>query len=153
MGIVVENVSKQFGSFQALDRVSLEIESGSLVALLGPSGSGKSTLLRLIAGLPDSGKIWLTGQDATNTSVQDRKIGFVFQHYALFKHMTVRKNIAFGMQIQKTPPPKVKSRVEELLNLVQLGGLGDRYPSQLSGGQRQRVALARAWLWNRRCYC
>lgn len=146
MGIVVENVSKQFGSFQALDRVSLEIESGSLVALLGPSGSGKSTLLRLIAGLemPDSGKIWLTGQDATNTSVQDRKIGFVFQHYALFKHMTVRKNIAFGLQIQKTPPAKVKSRVEELLNLVQLAGLGDRYPSQLSGGQRQRVALARA---------
>ncbi len=146
MGIVVEDVSKQFGSFQALDRVSLKIESGSLVALLGPSGSGKSTLLRLIAGLemPDSGKIWLTGQDATNTSVQDRKIGFVFQHYALFKHMTVRKNIAFGMEIQKTPPPKVKSRVEELLNLVQLGGLGDRYPSQLSGGQRQRVALARA---------
>ena len=146
MGIVVDNVSKQFGSFQALDRVSLEIESGSLVALLGPSGSGKSTLLRLIAGLemPDSGKIWLTGQDATNTSVQDRKIGFVFQHYALFKHMTVRKNIAFGMQIQKTPPAKVKARVEELLNLVQLAGLGDRYPSQLSGGQRQRVALARA---------
>jgi sulfate transport system ATP-binding protein len=146
MGIVVEDVSKQFGSFQALDRVSLKIESGSLVALLGPSGSGKSTLLRLIAGLemPDSGKIWLTGQDATNTSVQDRKIGFVFQHYALFKHMTVRKNIAFGMEIQKTPPTKVKSRVEELLNLVQLGGLGDRYPSQLSGGQRQRVALARA---------
>jgi sulfate/thiosulfate transport system ATP-binding protein len=146
MGIVVEDVSKQFGSFQALDRVSLKIESGSLVALLGPSGSGKSTLLRLIAGLemPDSGKIWLTGQDATNTSVQDRNIGFVFQHYALFKHMTVRKNIAFGMEIQKTPPTKVKSRVEELLNLVQLGGLGDRYPSQLSGGQRQRVALARA---------
>ncbi len=146
MGITVENVSKHFGSFQALDRVSLEIESGSLVALLGPSGSGKSTLLRLIAGLemPDSGKIWLTGQDATNTSVQDRNIGFVFQHYALFKHMTVRKNIAFGMEIQKTPPAKVKSRVEELLNLVQLAGLGDRYPSQLSGGQRQRVALARA---------
>ncbi|WP_341732171.1 sulfate/molybdate ABC transporter ATP-binding protein [Microcoleus sp. EPA2] len=146
MGILVENVSKHFGSFQALDQVSLEIESGSLVALLGPSGSGKSTLLRLIAGLemPDSGKIWLTGQDATNTSVQDRKIGFVFQHYALFKHMTVRKNIAFGLEIQKTAPAKVKSRVEELLNLVQLGGLGDRYPSQLSGGQRQRVALARA---------
>ena len=146
MGIVVENVSKHFGSFQALDRVSLQIESGSLVALLGPSGSGKSTLLRLIAGLemPDSGKIWLTGQDATNTSVQDRNIGFVFQHYALFKHMTVRKNIAFGMEIQKIAPAKVKSRVEELLNLVQLAGLGERYPSQLSGGQRQRVALARA---------
>lgn len=146
MGIVIENVSKQFGSFQALDRVSLNIEAGSLVALLGPSGSGKSTLLRLIAGLemPDSGKIWLTGQDATHSSVQERNIGFVFQHYALFKHMTVRKNIAFGMEIQKMPPAKVKARVEELLNLVQLGGLGDRYPSQLSGGQRQRVALARA---------
>ena len=146
MGIVVENVSKQFGSFQAVDEVNLEIQSGSLVALLGPSGSGKSTLLRLIAGLemPDSGKIWLTGQDATHQSVQDRNIGFVFQHYALFKHLTVRKNIAFGLEIQKTPKGKVKARVEELLELVQLSGLGDRYPSQLSGGQRQRVALARA---------
>ncbi|MFE1745958.1 sulfate/molybdate ABC transporter ATP-binding protein [Coleofasciculus sp. H7-2] len=146
MGIVVENVSKQFGSFKAVDEVNLEIQSGSLVALLGPSGSGKSTLLRLIAGLemPDSGKIWLTGQDATHQSVQDRNIGFVFQHYALFKHLTVRKNIAFGLEIQKTPKGKVKARVEELLELVQLSGLGDRYPSQLSGGQRQRVALARA---------
>ncbi len=146
MGIVVENVSKQFGSFQAVDQVSLEIKSGSLVALLGPSGSGKSSLLRLISGLelPDSGKIWLTGKDATYQSVQDRNIGFVFQHYALFKHLTVRKNIAFGLEINKTPPAKVKVRVEELLELVQLGGLGDRYPSQLSGGQRQRVALARA---------
>lgn len=146
MGIVVENVSKQFGSFKAVDQVSLEIESGSLVALLGPSGSGKSTLLRLIAGLelPDSGKIWLTGKDATNQSVQDRNIGFVFQHYALFKHMSVRQNIAFGMQIRKTTKANVKARVEELLELVQLSGLGNRYPSQLSGGQRQRVALARA---------
>ncbi|MBD1943898.1 TOBE-like domain-containing protein [Coleofasciculus sp. FACHB-712] len=146
MGIVVENVSKEFGSFKAVDEVNLEIQSGSLVALLGPSGSGKSTLLRLIAGLemPDSGKIWLTGQDATHQSVQDRNIGFVFQHYALFKHLTVRKNIAFGLEIQKTPKGKVKARVEELLELVQLSGLGDRYPSQLSGGQRQRVALARA---------
>jgi sulfate transport system ATP-binding protein len=146
VGIVVENVSKQFGSFQAVDEVNLEIQSGSLVALLGPSGSGKSTLLRLIAGLemPDSGKIWLTGQDATHQSVQDRNIGFVFQHYALFKHLTVRKNIAFGLEIQKTVKGKVKARVEELLELVQLSGLGDRYPSQLSGGQRQRVALARA---------
>jgi sulfate/thiosulfate transport system ATP-binding protein len=146
MGIVVENVSKQFGSFQAVDQVSVSIESGSLVALLGPSGSGKSTLLRLIAGLelPDSGKIWLTGQDATYQSVQDRNIGFVFQHYALFKHLTIRKNIAFGLEIQKAPPAQVKQRVEELLELVQLKGLGDRYPSQLSGGQRQRVALARA---------
>lgn len=146
MGIVVENVSKKFGSFQAVDRVSLEIESGSLVALLGPSGSGKSTLLRLISGLemPDSGKIWLTGKDATQQSVQERNIGFVFQHYALFKHMSVRENIAFGLDIRKTGKAKVKARVNELLELVQLTGLGDRYPSQLSGGQRQRVALARA---------
>lgn len=146
MGIVVENVSKQFGSFKAVDQVSLEIKSGSLVALLGPSGSGKSTLLRLIAGLemPDSGKIWLTGTDATNQSVQERNIGFVFQHYALFKHMNVRQNIAFGLEIHKTTKAKVKARVEELLELVQLSGLGNRYPSQLSGGQRQRVALARA---------
>ena len=146
MGIVVENVSKQFGSFKAVDQVSLEIESGSLVALLGPSGSGKSTLLRLIAGLemPDNGKIWLTGKDATKQSVQERNIGFVFQHYALFKHMSVRQNIAFGLEIRKKTKAFVKARVEELLELVQLRGLGDRYPSQLSGGQRQRVALARA---------
>ncbi|MBD2628432.1 sulfate/molybdate ABC transporter ATP-binding protein [Trichormus variabilis] len=146
MGIVVENVSKRFGSFQAVDQVSLEINSGSLVALLGPSGSGKSTLLRLISGLemPDSGKILLTGKDATYQSVQERNIGFVFQHYALFKHLTVRQNIAFGLEIRKAPPKKIKGRVEQLLELVQLSGLGDRYPSQLSGGQRQRVALARA---------
>lgn len=146
MGIVVDNVSKQFGSFRAVDQVDLEIKTGSLVALLGPSGSGKSTLLRLIAGLetPDSGRILLTGKDATHESVQDRNIGFVFQHYALFKHLTVRRNIAFGMEIRKMPKGRVKARVEELLELVQLKGMGDRYPSQLSGGQRQRVALARA---------
>ncbi len=146
MGIVVESACKQFGSFKAVDNVSLEIKSGSLVALLGPSGSGKSTLLRLIAGLemPDSGKILLTGKDATYQSVQERNIGFVFQHYALFKHMTVRKNIAFGLEIRKESKAKVKARVDELLDLVQLRGLGERYPSQLSGGQRQRVALARA---------
>jgi sulfate/thiosulfate transport system ATP-binding protein len=146
VGIVVENVSKQFGSFKAVDQVSLKIESGSLVALLGPSGSGKSTLLRLIAGLetPDSGRILLTGTDATHQSVQERNIGFVFQHYALFKHLTVRQNIAFGLEIRKASNAHVKGRVEELLELVQLSGLGDRYPSQLSGGQRQRVALARA---------
>ncbi|NEU75522.1 sulfate/molybdate ABC transporter ATP-binding protein [Hassallia byssoidea VB512170] len=146
MGIVVENVSKQFGSFKAVDDVNLEIKSGSLVALLGPSGSGKSTLLRLISGLemPDSGKIFLTGKDATYQSVQDRNIGFVFQHYALFKHLTVRKNIGFGLELRKAPKAKIKARVEQLLELVQLSGLGDRYPSQLSGGQRQRVALARA---------
>ena len=146
MGIVVENVSKQFGSFQAVEQINLEIQSGSLVALLGPSGSGKSTLLRLIAGLelPDTGKIILTGKDATNQSVQERNIGFVFQHYALFKHLTVRKNIAFGLEIRKAPKKKIEGKVEQLLELVQLTGLGDRYPSQLSGGQRQRVALARA---------
>lgn len=146
MGIAVEDVSKRFGSFQAVEQVSLDIKSGSLVALLGPSGSGKSTLLRLIAGLetPDSGRIWITGNDATHQSVQNRSIGFVFQHYALFKHLTLRQNVAFGLDIRKTPKLKVKARVEELLNLVQLGGLGDRYPSQISGGQRQRVALARA---------
>jgi sulfate/thiosulfate transport system ATP-binding protein len=146
VGIVVQDVSKQFGSFQAVDQVSLEIKSGALVALLGPSGSGKSTLLRLISGLetPDSGKILITGEDATDRSVQERNIGFVFQHYALFKHLTVRKNIAFGLEIRKAKPERVKARVEELLELVQLRGLGDRYPSQLSGGQRQRVALARA---------
>jgi sulfate transport system ATP-binding protein len=146
VGIVVENVSKQFGDFQAVNQVDLEIKTGSLVALLGPSGSGKSTLLRLIAGLEtaDIGKIILTGRDATHQSVQERNIGFVFQHYALFKHLTVRKNIAFGMEIRKMPKARIKNRVEELLELVQLSGLGDRYPSQLSGGQRQRVALARA---------
>jgi len=146
VGINVEDVSKQFGSFQAVSQVSLEIKSGTLIALLGPSGSGKSTLLRLISGLetPDSGKIWLTGEDATHRSVQDRNIGFVFQHYALFKHLTVRKNIAFALELRKASSQQVKARVDELLELVQLHGLGDRYPSQLSGGQRQRVALARA---------
>ncbi|MDZ7959293.1 MAG: TOBE-like domain-containing protein [Aulosira sp. DedQUE10] len=146
MGISVENVSKNFGSFKAIEQVNLEVKTGSLVALLGPSGSGKSTLLRLIAGLelPDTGKIFLTGKDATYQSVQDRNIGFVFQHYALFKHRTVRENIAFGLEIRKVPPKKIQGRVEQLLELVQLAGLGDRYPSQLSGGQRQRVALARA---------
>jgi len=146
MGILVENVSKHFGSFQAVEDVNLEIKSGSLVALLGPSGSGKSTLLRLIAGLepPDIGKIWITGKDATYQSVQERQIGFVFQHYALFKHLTIRDNIGFGMEIRKASKERTRKRVEELLDLIQLSGLGDRYPSQLSGGQRQRVALARA---------
>ncbi len=146
MGIRVQDVCKRFGDFQALDRVSVEIESGSLVALLGPSGSGKSTLLRSIAGLetPDSGRISLMDEDATDRSVQDRNIGFVFQHYALFKHMTLRRNIGFGMELRKMPKARIKARTEELLDLVQLTGLGDRYPSQISGGQRQRVALARA---------
>lgn len=146
MGISVENISKSFGSFAALDQVSVEIKTGSLVALLGPSGSGKSTLLRIIAGLeqPDEGRVFMAGQDATYTSVQERNIGFVFQHYALFKHMTVRQNIAFGLDIRKKPKAGIKSRVDELLELVQMKNFGDRYPSQLSGGQRQRIALARA---------
>lgn len=144
-GILIENISRKFGSFQAVDRINLEIETGSLTALLGPSGSGKSTLLRLIAGLetPDSGRIEIAGRDVTYKSVRSRGIGFVFQHYALFKHMTIRQNIAFGLELQKAPKAKVRAKVEQLLELVQLQGLGDRYPSQLSGGQRQRVALAR----------
>ncbi len=146
MEIVAENVSKQFGSFKALDQVNLEVKRGSLVSLLGPSGSGKSTLLRVIAGLeaPDTGKIWISGNDATRKSVQNRNIGFVFQHYALFKHLTIRENIAFGLNIRKAQKGRTKARVDELLELIQLSGLGNRYPSQLSGGQRQRVALARA---------
>lgn len=146
MSIKVQNVSKRFGSFVAVDDVTLEIAPGSLTALLGPSGSGKSTLLRMIAGLeqPDHGEILLLGQDATYRSVQERGIGFVFQHYALFKHLTVRENIGFPLSIRKVAKHKIKTRAEELLNLVQMQGLGDRYPSQLSGGQRQRVALARA---------
>ncbi len=146
MGIAVENVTKKYGSFYAVDNVSLEVKTGSLVALLGPSGSGKSTLLRIIAGLeaPDAGQIWLNGENATYKSVQERNIGFVFQNYALFKHLTVRENIAFGLDIRKIPKNKINQRIEELLKLVRLEGLGDRYPSQLSGGQRQRVALARA---------
>ncbi len=146
MSIKVQNVSKHFGSFIAVDDVSLEIPLGSLTALLGPSGSGKSTLLRMIAGLeqPDSGEILLLGENSTYRTVQERGIGFVFQHYALFKHLTVRENIGFPLAIRKVAKHKIKDRAEELLNLVQLQGLGDRYPSQLSGGQRQRVALARA---------
>ncbi|MFS8796030.1 sulfate ABC transporter ATP-binding protein [Synechococcus sp. R70.1] len=146
MGITIAGVSKRFGEFQALYPTDLTIPTGSLVALLGPSGSGKSTLLRLIAGLekPDTGRIFLTGRDATHASVQERNVGFVFQHYALFKHMTVRQNIAFGLEIRRLPRAEIRARVDELLELVQLSGFGDHYPSQLSGGQRQRVALARA---------
>jgi sulfate/thiosulfate transport system ATP-binding protein len=146
MSILVENVSKHFGNFHALDNINLEVKDGGLIALLGPSGSGKSTLLRVIAGLEtaDSGQIFINGQHATNLDVRRRNIGFVFQHYALFKHLTIRQNIGFGLDIRKVPRAEIKARVEELLELVQLQGLGDRYPSQLSGGQRQRVALARS---------
>ncbi len=146
MTIVIEKVSKSFGTFQAITQVSLTIQSGSLVTLLGPSGSGKSTLLRIIAGLerPDEGKIWISDEDVTKKETKERNIGFVFQHYALFKHLTVRQNIAFGLEIRNALRARTKAKVNQLLDLIQLTELGDRYPSQLSGGQRQRVALARA---------
>ncbi|MFZ4805084.1 MAG: sulfate/molybdate ABC transporter ATP-binding protein [Synechococcus lacustris] len=146
MGIRVSQVTKSFSGLRAVDDLSLDVDSGSLVALLGPSGCGKSTLLRMIAGLdvPDHGQIWIDGAEVTGRSVQERHVGFVFQHFALFKHRTVRQNIAFGLELQKWPKEKIRWRVEELLNLVQLQGYGSRYPSQLSGGQRQRVSLARA---------
>ena len=146
MSILVRNVTKRFGDFVALDDVSLEVESGSLTALLGPSGSGKSTLLRIIAGLevPDEGSVVLAGVDATRLSPQKRNVGFVFQHYAAFKHMTVWENVAFGLKVRKRPKAEIAERVDELLNLVQLQNFGHRYPAQLSGGQRQRMGLARA---------
>jgi sulfate transport system ATP-binding protein len=146
MSISIRNVSKRFGDFTALDDVSLEVETGSLVALLGPSGSGKSTLLRIIAGLEqaDAGEVHLAEEDVTGIAPQDRGIGFVFQHYAAFKHMTVWNNVAFGLKIRKRPKDEVKKRVHELLELVQLEAFAHRYPSQLSGGQRQRMGLARA---------
>ena len=146
MAITVSDVNKRFGDFVALDDVSLDIPSGSLTALLGPSGSGKSTLLRVIAGLetPDSGRVEISGEDATTVPAQKRGVGFVFQHYAAFKHMTVRDNVAFGLRIRKRAKGEIRDRVDELLTLVQLEGLAGRYPSQLSGGQRQRMALARA---------
>lgn len=146
MSILVENISKKFGSFQALDKVNLEIKNGSLVGLLGPSGSGKSTLLRILAGLekPDSGRIWLEGKDATRIKLQEREIGLVFQNYALFPQLTVYENIAFGLDVKKIPYNLKKNRVHELLKLMQLENFGECYPNQLSGGQRQRVALARA---------
>ena len=146
MSIVVENAVKKYGDFAALDGVSIEVRDGSLTALLGPSGSGKSTLLRAIAGLEelDAGTVIINGEDMTHTAVQDRGVGFCFQHYAAFKHMTVRQNVAFGLSIQKRPKAEVEERVRELLRLVHLEGFIDRYPSQLSGGQRQRMALARA---------
>jgi sulfate/thiosulfate transport system ATP-binding protein len=146
MSILVGNATRRFGDFTALDDVSVEIPSGSLTALLGPSGSGKSTLLRVVAGLErlDAGSVEIDGRDATDLPPQRRGVGFVFQHYAAFKHMTVRENVAFGLKVARRPKAEVRARVEELLELVQLPGLADRYPAQLSGGQRQRMALARS---------
>jgi sulfate/thiosulfate transport system ATP-binding protein len=146
VSIAVERVTKRFGEFVALDNVSLAIAGGSLTALLGPSGSGKSTLLRVIAGLerPDAGEVRILGEDATRVPPQERGVGFVFQHYASFKHMNVRDNIAFGLKIRRRPRAEIRERVGDLLKLVQLEGFADRYPAQLSGGQRQRMALARA---------
>lgn len=150
MTIQVVNVSKRFGSFVALDNVSIDIAPGELVALLGPSGSGKTTLLRVIAGLerPDQGAILFSGEDATDAPVQEREVGFVFQHYALFRHMTIFENVAFGLRVrprkQRPPEAEIRDRVFKLLKFVQLDWLSDRYPHQLSGGQRQRIALARA---------
>jgi sulfate transport system ATP-binding protein len=146
MSIVVRHLSKSYGTFRALDDVSLEVPDGSLTALLGPSGSGKSTLLRAIAGLeePDSGEVVIDGALATGLPPQRRNVGFVFQHYAAFKHMTVRDNVGFGLRIRKRPKAEIRQRVDALLQLVQLEGFAERYPAQLSGGQRQRMALARA---------
>ncbi|HXE79847.1 MAG TPA: sulfate/molybdate ABC transporter ATP-binding protein [Vicinamibacterales bacterium] len=150
MGIEVRNLTKSFGSYTALNNVSFTVTDGELVALLGPSGSGKTTLLRVIAGLEaaDSGTVLFDGHDATTRSASDRRVGFVFQHYALFRHMTVFENVAFGLRVRprsvRPSEAEISRRVHELLSLVQLDYLGDRYPSQLSGGQRQRVALARA---------
>ena len=146
MSILVENVSKNFGKFQALYDINLEIKKDSLVALVGGSGSGKSTLLRIIAGLEmaTQGRVWLTGRDSTELSIQEREIGFVFQNYALFKHMTVFENIAFALKLRNLPFSTIENRVKQLLQLIQLENFSRRYPNQLSGGQRQRVALARA---------
>jgi sulfate transport system ATP-binding protein len=146
MSIQVRDVSKSFGDFHALDDVTVDIDSGELTAVLGPSGGGKSTLLRIVAGLEraDKGTVFIEGADVTNVAARDRGIGFVFQHYAAFTHMTVWDNVAFGLKVAKTPKPRIRERVGELLNLVHLDGLANRYPSELSGGQRQRMALARA---------
>ena len=144
--IEAHGITKRFGDFVALDGVSVEVFTGSLTALLGPSGSGKSTLLRVIAGLerPDQGMVLLDGQDVTGRRPQQRGVGFVFQHYAAFKHMTVRENVAFGLKVRRRPRAEIAKRVDDLLELVQLKGLAKRYPAQLSGGQRQRMGLARA---------
>ena len=146
MSIRVTDVTKRFGDFIALDNVSIDIPTGSLTALLGPSGGGKSTLLRIVAGLEraDAGTIEIAGQDSTALPPQRRNVGFVFQHYAAFKHLTVFRNVSFGLEIRKRPKPEIRDRVHELLRLVHLEQFADRLPSQLSGGQRQRMALARA---------
>ena len=150
MSITVENIQKRFKNFTALDNVSHDFQSGELTALLGPSGCGKTTLLRIIAGLEqaDSGRVLLEGEDASDTHVRERQVGFVFQHYALFRHMTVFENVAFGLRVkprkQRPSESEIRRRVHELLDLVQLEWLADRFPAQLSGGQRQRIALARA---------
>lgn len=146
MSITIAGVSRRFGDFQALSGVNLQVPAGSLTALLGPSGSGKTTLLRIIAGLEsaDSGQVLFDDRDVTQLAARERGVGFVFQHYALFRHMTVAENIAFGLRVRKRPAADVNQRVQELLRLVRLEGLGQRLPTELSGGQRQRVALARA---------
>ena len=150
MSIEIQGINKRFGAFQALKDINLHIESGELVALLGPSGCGKTTLLRIIAGLesPDAGNIGFYGEDVSGRDVRDRNVGFVFQHYALFRHMTVFDNVAFGLRMksrrERPSEAQIASKVHELLNMVQLDWLADRYPEQLSGGQRQRIALARA---------
>ncbi len=150
MSIKVENLTKSFGPFKALSGVSLDFPTGKLIALLGPSGCGKTTLLRIIAGLehPDGGRVLFNGEDASRRDVRERHVGFVFQHYALFRHMTVFENVAFGLRVkprrERASETDIRKRVTDLLDLVQLGWLADRYPSQLSGGQRQRIALARA---------
>ena len=146
MSIQVRHVTKRFGAYTALDDVSVTIPSGGLVALLGPSGSGKTTLLRIIAGLElqDAGRVWMSGSDVTGTPARQRGIGFVFQHYALFKHMTVLENVGFALRVRGARKPEIEAAAHDLLKLVRLDGFERRYPSQLSGGQRQRVALARA---------
>jgi sulfate transport system ATP-binding protein len=146
VSIAVKNINKRFGDFVALDNVRLDVPHGQLLALLGPSGSGKTTLLRIIAGLEhaDGGSVHFADEDITESSARDRAVGFVFQHYALFRHMTVFENVAFGLRVRKEQKAKITERVRELLHLVRLDGLERRFPAQLSGGQRQRVALARA---------
>jgi sulfate transport system ATP-binding protein len=146
VAITINGVSKRYGSAVAVDDVTLEIPKGSLTALLGPSGGGKSTLLRVIAGLetPDRGTVYIDGNDVTNVPVRKRGVGFCFQHYAPFRHLTVRRNIAFGLEVRHLPKADIRLKVDSLLDLVKLAHLADRYPSQLSGGQRQRMALARA---------